>query len=219
MLITFEGLDASGKSTQARILGDRLEAAGEEIVFIREPGGTGAGEHIRTVLLDVGNRIDPVAETLLFSAARAQVVREIIRPALQRGATVVCDRYVDSTTAYQGYGRGVDLESIRMINRIATDGLIPDLTYFIDVSVETIEKRQRIAGKIADRMEQEGRAFFTRVRDGFLELAKIEPRFRVIDGEQDEQNIAYEIWNCVSVLLPTEAGSMRDSGRITHREE
>jgi dTMP kinase len=201
MFISFEGLDASGKSTHTEELHRRLKTGGYEILMVREPGGTGVSEHVRSVLLDVKNHIDPIAEILLFSAARAQLVREVIRPALERGAVVICDRYVDSTTAYQGYGRGISLDIVRKVNHIAIGDTVPNVTIFIDVSVDTVEKRQREAGKIADRMETAGRDFYANVRTGFLEIARHEKRFHVIDGERPISVIAAEIWNIVSKNL------------------
>jgi dTMP kinase len=201
MFITFEGLDASGKSTQAELTANRFRESGASVVFIREPGGTDLGERIRSLLLDVNNNVDPVAEVFLFSAARAQLVREVIRPALARGEIVICDRFVDSTTSYQGYGRKIPMESIRAINRLAIDGVIPDLTFFIDISIDEIEKRQHAAGKIADRMERSGRTFFERTRNGYIELSRNEKRLKVIQGERSPDRIFNEIWSIIQDVL------------------
>ncbi len=140
MFITFEGLDFSGKSTQATILVEKLKKAHPVVHFLREPGGTKISERIRDILLDKKNlEMTDAAELLLFSAARAQLVKEVIVPALQRGEIVVCDRYYDSTTAYQGYGRGIDLDAVKSINRLATGGTDPDITFFVDIPVDEIE--------------------------------------------------------------------------------
>jgi dTMP kinase len=218
MLITFEGLDASGKSTQAEEIHRRLKTEGLDVLSVREPGGSGLGEHVRSVLLDVKNHIDPIAEILLFSAARAQLVCEVIRPALERGKIVMCDRYVDSTTAYQGYGRGIPLETVRLINRIAIGKTFPDITFFIDVSVDTLELRQRQAGKIADRMEIAGREFFERVRNGFLEIAKTEKRFRIIDGDRPEAVITSEIWDILVTVLRDDTADVYRHRRFNEQE-
>ncbi len=194
MFITFEGLDSSGKSTQAELTSRKLTDSGEKVVFLREPGGTRLGEQIRSILLDVNSNIEPVAEVFLFSAARAQLVREVIQPSLARGEIVICDRFVDSTTTYQGYGRGIPPGDIRAINRLAIDDILPDLTFFIDISLDEIEKRQRNAGKIIDRMERSGRKFFERTRNGYFELSRTEKRLHIINGERSPQKIFNEIW-------------------------
>ena len=199
MFITFEGLDFSGKSTQATILVDKLKNTGTVVHFLREPGGTAISERIRDILLDKRNlEMTDVAELLLFSAARAQLVKEVIVPALQRGETVICDRYYDSTTAYQGYGRGIDLAAVRNINRLATGGVDPDLTFLVDIPVEEIEKRKHTAGLSFDRMESSGRAFYERVRKGYLEMAENEARrFVVMDGMRGVDEIAADIQKLV----------------------
>ncbi len=196
MFITFEGLDFSGKSTQVGLLAERLTRSGEKILVIRDPGGTAIGEKIRAVLLDRELRdMSDFTELFLFSASRAQLVREVIRPALQRGTIVLCDRFYDSTTAYQGWGRGLSLDSIKAINRIAADGLVPDITYFIDIPVAEIEQRMTHQKKGADRMEMSGWAFYERVREGFLRIAQEEKRFEVIDATLGIQEIQERIWS------------------------
>jgi dTMP kinase len=199
MFITFEGLDFSGKSTQATILAEKLKRTHSVIHFLREPGGTSISERIRDILLDKDNlEMNDAAELLLFSAARAQLVQEVIVPALQRGEVVVCDRYYDSTTAYQGYGRGLNLEAVHNINRLATGGTDPDVTFFVDIPVEEIESRKRKAGMSFDRMESSGRAFYERVRNGYREIARREAhRFVVVNGMRSVEQIAREIWQCV----------------------
>lgn len=201
MFITFEGLDASGKSTQAELTRARFLEYGKKVVYIREPGGTHLGEKIREILLDVQNSIDPVAEVFLFSAARAQLVREVIRPALARHEIVICDRYVDSTTTYQGYGRKIPMESIHAVNRLAIAEVLPDLTFFIDIPIDEIERRQKTAGKITDRMERSGRDFFERTRQGYIELSESCNRLKVIPGERSPDTIFSEIWSIIEKEL------------------
>lgn len=199
MLITFEGLDCSGKSTQARLLAEALEATTgmPKVHFIREPGGTGISERIRAILLDRQNsEMDHVAELLLFSASRAQLSREVIAPALLRREIVICDRYLDSTTAYQGFGRGIDRDAIEGINRLATAGLVPHLTLFLDIPLEEVSKRRGATGEDPDRMEGSGDRFYGRVLRGYREIAADEPgRFVVIDGMKPVKEIQAIIRN------------------------
>lgn len=195
LFITFEGLDFSGKSTQVALFADRLARSGHQHLVLRDPGGTAIGERIRSVLLDrAALNMSEVTELFLFSASRSQLVNEIIKPNLERGTIVVCDRFYDSTTAYQGSGRGLPLDAIATINRSAAGGLVPDVTFFIDIPVDEVELRlmQHKAG--ADRMEMSGKAFYERVRRGFLQLASTEPRFEVLDGLQGIQEIHEKLW-------------------------
>ena len=195
MFITFEGLDFSGKSTQVGLLADGLSKSGMKTLILRDPGGTAIGEKIRTVLLDRElHAMSDFAELFLFSASRSQLVQEIIKPALEKGTIVVCDRFYDSTTAYQGWGRGLSLDSIKAINRVAANGLVPAITYFIDIPVSEIELRMMHQKAGADRMEMSGRTFYERVREGFLQLAKEEPRFEVIDGRKTIEEIRQKVW-------------------------
>jgi dTMP kinase len=196
MFITFEGLDFSGKSTQVSLLADALSQSGAKTLVLRDPGGTAIGERIRAVLLD-REMLDmsDFTELFLFSASRSQLVQEIIKPALESGTIVVCDRFYDSTTAYQGWGRGLSLAAIKTINRVAANGLVPTITYFIDIPVSEIELRMRHQKAGADRMEMSGRAFYERVRDGFLQQAKEEPRFEVIDGRMSIEEIRQKVWH------------------------
>lgn len=196
MFITFEGLDFCGKSTQVTEFINRLQQEETvEVLRLREPGGTKIAERIRGLLLDRDHlEMHPLTELLLFSASRSQLVHEVIRPALTRGAVVVCDRFYDSTTAYQGYGRGLDLEAIRRITDVATGGLTPDQTFFVDIEVEEIERRKLGAGVPADRMESSGKQFYERVRDGYRALAASEPRFAMINGMNDVGSVARAIW-------------------------
>ncbi|MBM3127888.1 MAG: dTMP kinase [Chloroflexi bacterium] len=193
LFITFEGPDGSGKSTQARLLVESLHAQGLPALLTREPGGTEIGEQIRNVILSTRNRaMQDQAEVLLFSAARAQIVAALIRPALAAGKIVICDRFYDSTLAYQGYGLGLDLDALRAITRFATGGLVPDLTFYVDVPVEIgLARRQR--GE-TNRLDQKEVAYHTRVRNGYLELARAEPqRFIVIDGTRAIDQVQQEI--------------------------
>lgn len=195
--ITFEGPEGGGKSTHIRLLADFLRERGVHVVLTREPGGTPTGEAIRGLLQHDGAGESPTnrAEVLLFLASRAQHVERLIKPALTSGAWVLCDRFDDSTLAYQGYGRGFDLSVLCAINDFATDGLTPDLTVLLDVSPET--SRQRLLERQAqttntpDRIEREAQAFHVRLRNGFLELAKKNPaRFAVVNAEQDIQQVS-----------------------------
>ena len=201
MFITFEGPDGSGKSTQIKLLAEFLASRGREVVLTREPGGTGIGEQIRDVVLSNKNQtITSETEALLFSAARAQIVREIILPALAAGKIVLCDRYADSTLAYQGYGLGLDRDALTAITRFATGGLVPDLTFYIDVPVEVgIARKQR--GE-TNRLDEKAIAYHERVRAGFLEMAHREPsRWIVVDGTQAMERVQEEIRIHVSEVL------------------
>ncbi len=193
MLITFEGPDGSGKSTQARLLADYLKTRGYAILLTREPGGTKIGEQIRDLILSTRNAsIRHETEALLFSAARAQIVAEVIRPALAAGKIVLCDRYADSTLAYQGYGLGLDLGALRAITRFATGGLVPDLTFYIDLPVQVGIARKRRSE--VNRLDQKEIAYHERVRAGFLEMVKAEPsRWVVVNGMQSAAEIQSEI--------------------------
>ena len=200
MFLTFEGVDCSGKTTQAAILVDQLRAGtGARVHFIREPGGTAISERLREILLDRRNlELSELTELFLFSASRAQLVQEVIRPALARGEIVVCDRFYDSTTAYQGYGRGLDLDAVRRINAVATAGTDPDLSVLVDITVGEIEARKNASGGATDRMEAAGREFYERVRTGYLAIANGHPeRFVVIDGMRSVNDIARDIRRAV----------------------
>ena len=205
--ITFEGGEGCGKSTQIRLLADRLRAAGKEVLLTREPGGTALAEKIRTLVREESD--DPpnsLAETLLFLASRAQVVEGVIRPALESGTWVLCDRFADSTFAYQGYGRGLDLDELRRINSFATGGLAPDRTILLNVSPEVSAKRMRAREAAtntgADRMEKAGDDFHSRLRRGFLELAAAEPeRFSVIQADGGVEEVGVAVWNSIQPML------------------
>jgi dTMP kinase len=181
MFLTVEGIEGSGKSTLLCGLSDRLRSRGLELFVTREPGGTPVGDAIRGIFLDRAVSIAPLTEALLVNAARAQHVADRIRPELAAGRIVLCDRFVDSTLAYQGYGRGVDLTVLRQLCDAATGGLTPALTLVLDVPVETSRRRMGARGVAADRMESEDDGFHERVRAGFLELAS-GPRYCVLDA-------------------------------------
>lgn len=204
-LITFEGPEGAGKSTQAAMLIAKLEARGIEVIYTREPGGTKLGEAIRGILQYNAAGEDPCAESevLLFEASRAQLVRTVIQPALDRGAWVLCDRFADSTTAYQGFGRGFSVELMETINRFAIGTAVPDMTILLDVNVslgmQRCAKRQ-IGKKIQyDRIESEALEFHEKVRQGYLELARRFPdRFRKVDAMRLAEPVAEDIWKLVS---------------------
>ncbi len=191
LFITFEGGDGCGKTTQINLLDKYLQDKGFKTLVTREPGAKGLGVKLREILLNYDGEVSPTCESFLFLADRAQHVDCIIKPALKNGVIVLCDRHTDSTVAYQGYGRGLDLEQIHKLNNIATSGLKPDLTVVLDVDVETSMQR---VGKEKDRMESAGVEFFKRVRNGFLEIAKQEPkRVKVINSSDSIENIHSQI--------------------------
>ena len=201
-LVTFEGGEGTGKSTQIALLAERLRESGHVVVTLREPGGTSVGEAVRAVVLDTEHvTMNPRAELLLYEAARAQLVDEVIRPALDRGEIVLCDRYRDSSTAYQGHARGLALEMVRELNHAATGGLVPDLTILLDIDPrEGLRRATRSA--VADRLESEDLAFHERVREGFLAIARSEPeRVKVVDATLAPQAIADRVGALVDALL------------------
>lgn len=199
LLISFEGIDGCGKSTQLGLLHDRLLSMSIPTLALREPGGTPTSEAIRSILLDKQFDISPVAEMLLFSAARAQLVNERIRPALENGMVVLLDRFFDSTTAYQGYGRQfMDIKTIEELNRIATGGLTPNLSFYFDLDVEAAFSRR--TGQ-ADRMEDSGKDFYNRVRKGYVRLSsEHQERFRTIDARQSMELIQELVWDNFQTL-------------------
>jgi dTMP kinase len=204
LFIVFEGGEGCGKSTQTRALCRRLSKDGFRAVLTREPGGTRLGEWVRRHLKQSGEtRISPLAELFLIATARAQLVSEVIRPELEKGKTVICDRFTPSTLAYQGYGRGLDMDAIRAVNGMATDGLSPDLIVLLDIPVEAGLGRKK--SKERDRFESESLAFHARVRRGYLEMARADPeRWLVVDGRLPRKVIEETIWKRVSVLLKRE---------------
>ena len=190
--ITFEGIDGSGKSTQIRKLSSWLNEQSRDCILVREPGGTDVSESIRDLLLNVKKRVSPYCETLLFMAARAQLAEEIIWPSLKENKFVLCDRFIDSTIAYQGYGRNMDLKLIESLHCFSTQNLIPDITFLIDIDVETSIKRRK--SKVKDRMETEGFDFLEKVRFGYKEIAKLsKSRYHIISGDQTENNIFEQV--------------------------
>ena len=192
MLITFEGIDGSGKSTQIALLRDRLQETGHEVSVFREPGGTDISEMIRGMLLNPELEIDPVTELLLFSSARSQLIAEKVKPLLAEGKVVILDRFYDSTTAYQGYGRkSMPLAEIHQLNKVASHGLAPDITFYLRLSLE--ESALRTARFEKDRMEQSGDSFFKKVYNGFEELLKTESRFKAIDANQLPEEVHADI--------------------------
>ena len=197
MFITFEGIDFCGKSTQIDLLKSYLLKNKKKVQVIREPGGTEISEKIRTMLLDKENsRMLMETEFLLFSASRAQLVREKIRPYLDEGIYVISDRFHDSSTAYQGYGRGISIEVILSIHKLAIGNTIPDITFFIDIPVEIAEqRRQEKLSKHLDRIENSNKDFYSRVRNGYFELTKNENRFRILNGIDNIENIHERIIN------------------------
>ncbi len=198
ILITFEGIDYSGKTTQVKKLVSYLRRKGYKVILLREPGGEKVSENIRQVLLASKNTgMNPVTELLLYIASRAQLVSKIILPALKNGKIVICDRFYDSTLAYQGYGRGLDIKMIEYLNKISTLGIKPDLTILIDIPIEIFVKRMRRNNKKKDRIEKEKVGFYKKVREGYLKIARREKmRFKVIDGSGEID----EVWKNVKEI-------------------
>jgi dTMP kinase len=203
LFITFEGSEGSGKSLQARSLYRKLNSLAIPTILVHEPGSTPLGEKLSRLLKrNRATAISPLSELLLFNASRAQLVSVAILPSLKSGKIVVCDRYTDSTLAYQGYGRGLKLKTVRAVNDIATGGLAPDLTVLLNIPVREGLARKR--GSDTDRFEHEALAFHERVCQGYLTMARKEPqRFFVVDGRQDKQTISRIVWKRVSDLLNT----------------
>ena len=210
-LITLEGPEGSGKSTQAQIMIRRLGELGIEAIYTREPGGTMLGEAIRDILQHNAAGETPCerAELLLFEASRNQLVEKVIRPALAKGTWVICDRFIDSTTAYQGYGRGLPIDEVQAINSFAINWIAPDLTLLLDLNIDTgferISQRFLQLGESADRFEKEERSFHEKVRQGYLSQAETEPeRFRIVDASQDPQAVSVNIWTAIEPLIGQE---------------
>jgi len=195
IFITFEGIDGCGKSTQCEMLKDYLKDSGKDFIFVREPGGTVIGERIREILLDKKNsQMTPRAELLLFEAARAQITEEVIKPALEEGKIVLCDRFFDSSSAYQGMARGMGMDFVASLNMAATGGLKPDITFFFDISAEEALLRRGKRGEASDRIELAGLKFQEDVRKGYLELAaKSEGRVVTLDATKSIEEIFAEV--------------------------
>lgn len=191
LFITFEGIDGCGKSSQAVMTFQWLKAAGRKVELLREPGSTAVSEKIRELLLGPRLTISDMTELLLYEASRAELVSREIAPLLKKGYTVLCDRFYDSTTAYQGYGRKLDIKMIRALNRMAVGGLVPNLTFLFDVDLKTAARR---TGKQKDRLESQSTAFFNRVRTGFLQIARRERRrIKVIDAAPSMEEVFSEV--------------------------
>ena len=203
LFITFEGPDGSGKTTQAKRLAEYLRGRGCDVLAVREPGGTSIGEQIRDVLHSLANQeMRPQAEILLYCASRAQLVGQVIRPHLQSGGVVICDRYADSTLAYQGYGRKLDLPTLRTILDFATGGLRPDITFYLDIDAEEGLRRRKVSGGEWNRMDDLAVESHRRVRAGYLEMVAQEPaRWVVMDGAREAETIAVEIQEIVERRL------------------
>ncbi|EPR14303.1 dTMP kinase [Ruminiclostridium papyrosolvens] len=194
LFITVEGTDGSGKTTQIKLMEEFLKAAGIDVVLSREPGGTEISEMIRDLILDPQNTdISPLTEMMLYAGARAQHVFQVIRPALESGKYVICDRFVDSSYAYQGCGRGVDLKTVADVNRAAVDGVVPDITFFLDIDPRlAIERRIKSTG--ADRIEQEKMDFHMRVYEGYRKMSLLYPdRIKTIDASKSIEEISSQI--------------------------
>ncbi len=212
MLISFEGIDGAGKSTQIQELLHALSDRGVDALILREPGGTAVAEKIRQILLESSHEISPIGELLLFSASRAELIQGVVMPALASGKTVILDRFFDSTTAYQGYGRGIDMELLRSIIAISTCGLIPDITFYLDLEPEEAMKRKFSKTSLPlafendelDRMERSGIEFYRKVRQGYLDIARINSQRFVWINALDSVAV---IHNRILALLKERFGS------------
>jgi dTMP kinase len=193
LFLTFEGIDGCGKSTQLNLLAEYLKSKGIEVLITREPGSVGLGEKIREILLNYDGEVSSNCEAFLFLADRAQHIDLLVKPAIDAGKIVLCDRHTDSTIAYQGYGRGVDLKQLKMLNNLATSGLKPDLTFVFDIDVETALAR---VGKSQDRMESAGIEFHKKVRNGYLEIGKNGPeRVKIINSKDSIESVFEQVKN------------------------
>ena len=202
LFITFEGIDGCGKSTQTSLCKTWLEEQGRQVLLVREPGGTKIGEKIRSLLLDKENgAMAPMTELFLFEAARAQIVEETIKPALSEGKVVICDRFFDSSVAYQGCARGLGAEMVSRLNMDATGGLAPDITFFLDISVEEAIKRRNARGEAKDRIESAGDSFQEKVREGFILAASNDKRIVTVDAKSSPEIIFEQIRQKIQALL------------------
>lgn len=199
LFVTFEGVDGCGKTTQMKLLAEYLTNHGYEVVITREPGAKGLGEKIRDILLHYDGEVSSKAESFLFLADRAQHIDKLVNPSVKEGKIVLCDRHTDSTIAYQGYGRGVDIEQLKVLNSLAVGNRVPDLTFVFDIDVETSMSR---VGSEMDRMEASGKEFFNKVRQGYLDIAASEPeRVKVIDAKRSVSEISREVVQIVSEMM------------------
>lgn len=202
LFITFEGIDGCGKSTQFNMLKEHLENKGVNYIVVREPGGTVIGEKIREILLNKKNdNMVSRTELLLFEAARAQIVEEKIKPALESGVTVLCDRFFDSSLAYQGFARNLGMDIVKNLNMYATDGLEPDATFLVNLPIEVAVERRKGRGEADDRMEALGLKFQEDVAKGYLEAAKDCPRIKIINGDRTPDEIFDEIKSIYEALV------------------
>lgn len=202
VFITFEGIDGCGKSTQTSMCRTWLEGLGRTVLLVREPGGTKIGERIRELLLDKKNSsMAPMTELFLFEAARAQIVEEVIKPAISEGKIVICDRFFDSSYAYQGCARGLGPEMVSRLNMDATGGLAPDITFFLDISVEGAIKRRNVRGEEKDRIESAGDAFQEKVRQGFIRAASEDKRIVTVDASLSPDEIFAQIREKIETLI------------------
>jgi len=201
--ISFEGIDFSGKTTQVVLLKEKLEAYGENVLVMREPGGTTISERVRDILLDKDHlEMTNICEILLYSAARHQLVYEKISKELQSGNFVIADRYVDSTTAYQGYGRKIPMNFVKHVNRIATNGLMPNITFYLDLDLLELRNRIKKYKGSVDRLETEGNEFYQRIRKGYLKIAEHnKDRVVIINAKKEINKIHTEIWEFVRKIL------------------
>lgn len=200
MFITFEGIDLCGKSTQAKLLLEYLQSQRKKVIYVREPGGTKISEKIRHLLLDKDHvEMEYVTEFLLFSASRYQLTNEVIKPHLRKGYIVICDRYYDSSTAYQGFGGKINVKDINQVNKIATSGLTPDITFFLNITPEESFNRKKLRNKGADRIEEKALSYYKKVVNGYMKIAKAnKKRYKVIDGRKNVNDIHSFIVSSIS---------------------
>jgi len=198
LFITFEGIDGCGKTTQINLLNDYLKSKSYNTILTLEPGGSDIGKNLRQILLHHDGFVDDTCELLLYLADRAQHTQTVILENINRGNIVLCDRYIDSTVAYQGYARKGDIDKINLLNNIATKGLLPDITFLFDIDVEIAQTR---VGKEKDRLEKESIDFHNRVREGYLEIARKNDRIKVIDSSKDIESIFEEVKKQIDKLL------------------
>lgn len=208
IFITVEGTDGSGKTTQIAMMKEYFEKKGIEVVLTREPGGTKIGEKIREIILDPESaEMSEIAEMLLYASARAQLVSELIRPALESGKIVICDRFIDSSYAYQGFGRGIDLKTITDVNMTAIGGILPDITFFFDLSPEIALKRRSVSTG-TDRIEKERMDFHMRVYNGYKELASLHAdRIKAVDGNRSKEDIFNDVKHWLDMAIQSRYGN------------